>query len=206
MSIQVAALHTHYAIAACDSSKTNFSSGRLDHQTYFAMIRVDQRLFARTVCTRTFREWFREACRVFRWSVADSPAPPHTWHFVEPEYCDPEAEANSIGTELAIGVASHSAVLTARGQDAKAVHKKAAEDLGFDNVPDYLAWVRANIAAKFGGLVRTPEPVLEEQKPSESSDQANVEAMAQILATASAEQKKAIAAWARQALAIGQAA
>ena len=41
-----------YAIAACDSSKTNFSSGRLDHQTYFSMIRVDQRLVARTVCTR----------------------------------------------------------------------------------------------------------------------------------------------------------
>ena len=74
---------------------------------------------------------------------------------------------------------------------------------------DYLAWVRANIAAKFGGLMRTPQPVLEEESPSTAdvaSDKRDVEAMANILATASDEQRRAIAAWARGALAIGNAA
>lgn len=198
-----------YAIAACDSSKMNFSSGRLDHQTYYAGIRVDQSLnLSPLVCVRVFREWFKEACRAYAWSVPDSPAPPHAWNWVEPEYSDPEADANAAGTRLAIGLTSHSAELTGSGQDAKAVHKKAAEDLGFDDVQDYLAWVRANIAAKFGGLARTPQPVLEEQEPTMGdveNNQADVAAMAQILFAATPDQRRQIVAWARHALSIGAA-
>ena len=150
-------------IAACDSSKYNFASGRLDHQTYFSgEIKVCQRRTERQACDSLFRDWFREANLVYRWGygpgAADNFTPQHVWHWTEPEYSDPEAEAKAIQNALAIGIASHSQVLSRSGLDVEAVFEKSAEALGFADVDEYRLWVRQNIATPKGGMQGGVQP------------------------------------------------
>ena len=47
-----------------DSSKHNYASGRLDHQSYYRNIHVEQSLCERIVLRPIFDAWFREACRL----------------------------------------------------------------------------------------------------------------------------------------------
>jgi capsid protein len=192
-------LNMPYAIAACDSSQSNFSSGRLDHQTYFAMVRVMQARAAK-ICSRVFAAWFQEACRVFAWKVPASPAPAHVWNFVEAEYSDPEVQANAVGTGLATGTTSFSRILNSQGIGVAALHKKAAEELGFETVEQYKAWVRANLAAKFGGNVRNAIGELEQLAPSPEAAAPIVRAMADVLDQADPSARRSIFRWAMTAL------
>lgn len=50
-----------FNIAACNSAGYNYSSGRLDHQTYYKSIEVDQSLIESTVLDPLFRSWLEEA-------------------------------------------------------------------------------------------------------------------------------------------------
>ncbi len=50
-----------YNIAACNSAGYNYSSGRLDHQTYYKSIEVDQSLFESQWLNSLFRSWLEEA-------------------------------------------------------------------------------------------------------------------------------------------------
>lgn len=54
-------VHMPYNIAACNSSGYNYSSGRLDHQTYYKSIEVDQSLIESTVLDSLFTSWLEEA-------------------------------------------------------------------------------------------------------------------------------------------------
>ena len=54
-------LNMPFNVAAGNSSGYNYASGRLDHQTYFKSIRIDQAHMARTVLARILAEWFDEA-------------------------------------------------------------------------------------------------------------------------------------------------
>jgi capsid protein len=47
-----------------DSSKHNYASGRLDHQSYYRNIHVEQSLCERIVLRPIFDAWYREACRL----------------------------------------------------------------------------------------------------------------------------------------------
>ncbi|MDR1493054.1 MAG: phage portal protein [Planctomycetaceae bacterium] len=47
-----------------DSSRHNYASGRLDHQTFFKSIRVEQSHCERVVLNPLFEIWYREALRV----------------------------------------------------------------------------------------------------------------------------------------------
>ena len=50
-----------YNVAAGNSSGYNYASGRLDHQTYYKSIRVEQSQLARVVLDRILQAWLREA-------------------------------------------------------------------------------------------------------------------------------------------------
>ena len=54
-------LSVPYNVAACNSSGYNYASGRLDHQTYFKSIRVDQSQLGLSVLDRVLRAWLDEA-------------------------------------------------------------------------------------------------------------------------------------------------
>jgi hypothetical protein len=57
----VLAYSTPFNVAAGNSSGYNYASGRLDHQTYFKSIRVDQDHFSLVVLDRILRSWLDEA-------------------------------------------------------------------------------------------------------------------------------------------------
>ena len=56
-------LNLPYNIAACNSSGYNYASGRLDHQTYFKSIRVEQSHLETAVLDRILAAWLAEARR-----------------------------------------------------------------------------------------------------------------------------------------------
>jgi len=49
-----------YNVAAGNSGGYNYASGRLDHQTYFKSIRVDQAFMASKVLDRILAAWLWE--------------------------------------------------------------------------------------------------------------------------------------------------
>jgi capsid protein len=90
-------------IALCDSSAYNYASGRLDHQTYFKSIRVEQAQLEDGVLDRILDAWLREAVRVegllppSARAIGDSS---HQWFWDGMEHVDPAKEANAQETRL----------------------------------------------------------------------------------------------------------
>lgn len=92
-------MHVPYNVAAGNSSDYNYASGRLDHQTYFKAIRIDQSVFASHVLDRVFRVWVRE------WALANRQSVPadlsHQWFWDGNEHVDPLKEASAQEKRLA---------------------------------------------------------------------------------------------------------
>lgn len=83
-------------IVAGDSAKYNYASGRLDHQEFQKMIRLDQALCRSSVMTPIFRAWFDEWSLVSGHKKADDePYPPVQWYFDGFEHVDPVKEATA---------------------------------------------------------------------------------------------------------------
>jgi len=76
-------LNMPYNIAACNSSGYNYASGRLDHQTYFKSIRVEQSHIETVILDRILTAWLAEAVRVFDWpsfaKASEGTDAPHQW-------------------------------------------------------------------------------------------------------------------------------
>ena len=92
-------LNMPYNVAAGNSSGYNYASGRLDHQTYFKSIKVDQAAMEKLVLDRILEKWLRE------WSLAaktplDPATAPHLWFWDGHEHVDPSKEANAQETRL----------------------------------------------------------------------------------------------------------
>jgi len=92
-------------VAACNSSGYNYASGRLDHQTYYKSIRVDQAQLGLVVLDRVLRAWLDEAILVSDllplWvRTAALGALAHQWFWDGMEHVDPAKEANAQATRL----------------------------------------------------------------------------------------------------------
>ncbi|MFV0442867.1 MAG: phage portal protein [Planctomycetaceae bacterium] len=91
-------LNMPFNIAAGNSSGYNYASGRLDHQTYFKAIRVEQSHIEAVVLDRILAAWLDEAVLIPGLlptgvgSIADWP---HQWFWDGHEYVDPAKEANA---------------------------------------------------------------------------------------------------------------
>lgn len=84
-------LNVPYNIAACNSSSYNYSSGRLDHQTYYKSIRVEQSQLEAVVMDRILNAWMAEAVRVL--DLGELEDWPHQWFWDGQEHVDPAKEA-----------------------------------------------------------------------------------------------------------------
>ena len=94
-------LNMPFNVAAGNSSGYNYASGRLDHQTYFKSIRVDQAFLSAKVLDRVLGAWLWE----YALGVGEfldvpfygSPRilPPHQWFWDGQEHVDPAKEANA---------------------------------------------------------------------------------------------------------------
>jgi lambda family phage portal protein len=104
-------LNMPYNVAAGNSSGYNYASGRLDHQTYFKSLRVDQQHLRFAVLDRLLRAWLDEASLVeglLPQSMRQSePRIPHTWFWDGTEHVDPAKEA----TAQAMRLANHTTTL-----------------------------------------------------------------------------------------------
>jgi lambda family phage portal protein len=137
------------SIAMGDSTGLNYSSGRLDHQTYFRAIEIDRFDFEVKCLDQLFAEWLNEAALVPGLIpdglelVADWQ---HDWQWDGFEHVDPTKEANADETQLATGMACHADLLAKQGKDVDTVHAKAAANLGM-SIEDY----RSRMADKLFG-------------------------------------------------------
>jgi len=91
-------LNIPYNIAACNSSGYNYASGRLDHQTYFKSIRVEQTQCEAVVLDPILDAWIDEASRTFGFQLENRP---HQWFWDGHEHVDPAKEASAQATRLA---------------------------------------------------------------------------------------------------------
>ena len=110
-------LNLPYNIAACNSSGYNYASGRLDHQTYYKSIRVEQSDMATVVLDKILSAWICEAmCEEFPVLKALSYLP-HQWFFDGNEHVDPAKEANAQKTRLESNTTTLAAEFARQGKD-----------------------------------------------------------------------------------------
>lgn len=94
-----------YNIAAGNSSGYNYASGRLDHQTYFKAVRVEQDQIGLTVLDRVLRAWLDEAILISdllpRWMrTAAFRDLTHQWFWDGQSPVDPQKDAAAQTTRL----------------------------------------------------------------------------------------------------------
>ena len=99
-------LNMPFNIAAGNSSGYNYASGRLDHQTYYKSIRVDQAQLATVVLDRVLRAWLEEAILISDYLPVSVRAfafreLQHQWFWDGHEHVDPAKEASAQATRLA---------------------------------------------------------------------------------------------------------
>lgn len=122
-------LNLPYNIAACNSSGYNYASGRLDHQTYYKSIRVEQAHLAEAVLDRIFAAWIDEAMLTSELAVLRSVrGVPHQWFFDGTEHVDPAKEANAQAIRLASNTTTLAAEYARQGKDWEVeLHQRAKE-------------------------------------------------------------------------------
>jgi capsid protein len=102
-------------VALCDSSEYNYASGRLDHQTYFKSIRVEQAEIEDVVLDRILEAWLAEAGRIF--DLGDTDEAPHQWFWDGREHVDPAKEATAAEKLLKAGLLTEAEYHARRGVD-----------------------------------------------------------------------------------------
>jgi len=126
-------LNMPFNVAAANSSAYNYASGRMDHQTYFKSIRVEQEHVEDVVLDRILTAWIGEAVLVE--GLLPQPARtrdaefPHQWFWDGQEHVDPAKEATAQATRLA----SHTTTLASEyahvGRDWESELRQRAKEV-----------------------------------------------------------------------------
>lgn len=149
-----------YSIAVGDSSKLNYSSGRLDHQTYHRAIGVDRVSCERSILDRLFAAWLDEALLTDGLFVGRPDGSPlrSSWDWPPFAHVDPRLEAEATQIDLANGLTSLPSELAIRGRRWEAEFARAARALGV-SIPEYQTLLRQRIFAAGGAPAQTqPAP------------------------------------------------
>jgi len=122
-------LNMPFNVAACNSSSYNYASGRLDHQTYYRSIQVEQSHIERVVLLPLFREWLREA-RLAISTLRTLPTEfPMQWMWDGREHVDPAKEANAQATRLENHTTTLATEYARVGKDWEAELRQRAREL-----------------------------------------------------------------------------
>lgn len=156
-----------YNVAAGDSSSYNYSSGRLDHRTYYKKIRIERSYFETRALDVIFARWWREAVLIDNLlpeSVRHLRRPPrHEWRWDGEEHVDPTKEADATGTRLKLGLTSYFEECARLGTDVSVVHAKNAQVLGL-SIEEY----RARLTDSLFGPRSVPQAA---PKPEDDEDE-----------------------------------
>ena len=117
-----------YNIAACNSSGYNYSSGRLDHQTYYKSIRVDQAHMEAVVLDHIFGVWMAEAVKVFP-ELAGVTEWPHQWFWDGHEHVDPQKEAAAQAQRLENNTTTLATEYARQGKDWETELRQRAKEM-----------------------------------------------------------------------------
>jgi capsid protein len=129
-------LNMPYNVAAANSSGYNYASGRLDHQTYFKAIRVEQAHLESVVLDRILAAWFDEAAVVPDFLpaglglIADWP---HQWFWDGNEHVDPAKEATAQATRLTNHTTTLADEYARRGLDWETQLRQRAKEVSLMN-------------------------------------------------------------------------
>ncbi|MGE3809243.1 MAG: phage portal protein, partial [Gemmataceae bacterium] len=125
-------LNMPFNVAAANSSGYNYASGRLDHQTYFKSIRVEQAHLEITVLDRVFAAWLDEAALI-PGLLPDGLGPffawPHQWFWDGMEHVDPAKEASAQATRLTSHTTTLAEEYAKRGRDWEAELRQRAKEV-----------------------------------------------------------------------------
>ena len=125
-------LNMPFNVAAGNSSGYNYASGRLDHQTYYKAIRVDQSNLERIILDRILAAWLDEAA-LLPGLLPDGLGPfaqwPHQWFWDGQEHVDPAKEANAQATRLASHTTTLADEYAKRGQDWETQLRQRAKEI-----------------------------------------------------------------------------
>lgn len=124
-------LNMPYNVAAGNSASYNYSSGRLDHQTYYRSIEVDRADCERRVLNRIFFAWLEEAERIpdYLPSLEAVGRPAIFWFWDGQRHVDPVKEAQADEIELRIGTTTLAEKAAAKGQDWEELLEQQAREL-----------------------------------------------------------------------------
>ncbi|MCL4192748.1 MAG: phage portal protein [Thermoguttaceae bacterium] len=152
-----------YNVAACNSSGYNYASGRLDHQTYYKSIRVDQAQLAAIVLDRVLRAWLDEAVLVSErlplWMRTTAFRDlPHQWFWDGQEHVDPAKEAAAQATRLASLTTTLAYEFARQGRDWETELRQRAKEV---------ALLKELGLAQAEPPAQSPEDVPEEREESE---------------------------------------
>jgi capsid protein len=162
-----------FNIAACDSSSYNYSSGRLDHQTYDRGIEVERAEIRAAMLDRIYAAWLDEYAAVAglgKPQVAE--LQDHEWHFAGRGHVDPNKEADADQTRLNNGTLTRARYWAKQGADWKREGAQAIKEM----IELEQAW---NEARQTAGLDPAPYPWKQQtqtapEKPKpDSEDKAN---------------------------------
>jgi capsid protein len=121
-----------YNIAACDSSSYNYSSGRLDHKTYFKAINVDRSSGELTVVDRLFIAYHAEASLrgIVPVEAGEIESWDWAWFWDGDEHVDPVKEANAQKIRLEIGTTTYAEEFAREGKDYETQFVQQAREQG----------------------------------------------------------------------------
>jgi len=146
-------------LAMCDSSDYNFSSGQLDHHTYFAACDNERLDGDDLVVDPLFGLWFPEARDVYGWAVDPYPIPPHAWDWPGYPKIDPTKTAKARAASLGVGATSLTRIYREDGLDFEDELKVMAKDYGVE-VDEMRAILRNAVFRQ----AAAPEPEEEEEE------------------------------------------
>jgi len=125
-------LNMPYNVAAANSSGYNYASGRLDHQTYFKAIRVEQSHLECVVLDRILAAWLDEAALIPGLLPEGLPLVAswqHRWFWDGHEHVDPQKEATAQATRLASHTTTLADEYARRGQDWETQLRQRAKEV-----------------------------------------------------------------------------
>lgn len=168
-----------YNVAAGDSSRHNYASGRLDYQPYDHAIEVERSDCENIVLDAILEAWFDEAvlAGIIPEGIGSHEELPHEWYWFEREHSDPTKRENANRTGLSNGTLSRRGIMKKKGIDLDAHDRQEAADWGM-TVPEYRRMVAA-------GLFNA-QPLLAQQPADDNDDEEEDDEEIETAATAEA--------------------
>jgi len=126
-------LNIPFNVAAGNSAGYNYASGRLDHQTYFKSIQIEQAFMVLVILERIFKAWFDEALLTNKFEMLRNRGEiRHTWFFDGTEHVDPAKEATAQKIRLENGSTNLAIECAKKGLDWEEVKEQRAREIEKD--------------------------------------------------------------------------